>query len=157
MTKEKGIEWFRSLPQDTRNLIAEEMIEYLYSTGGILWDSGDENSPPCLYWDADGDRLDDVEVEVKKKTYFLQNANSGLYCSIPFFWSKNGGYEPYISEAKEFERGEVVKIIRSTKGTHNWRVYDSLSVNQSARRVVDLQDLNEVTSELLKEEQCDTQ
>ncbi len=79
--------------------------------------------------------------------YLLQNCNAGYLGNSPVFWHKSGsGYTQWIDEAKHWTREEVEKTIRSTKGSHNWRIWPLSDIESVAKRTVDIQDLRKLES-----------
>lgn len=64
--------------------------------------------------------------------YYLQNCSAGYIGDFPVFWHKtNSGYTPYIDDAKVFTRAEADEVMRSTKGSHSWKMW-SVSLCQAA-------------------------
>lgn len=58
-----GYEWFKSLPENERLFVAGQLIQECLYAETICWTDGDkdEGLPPCLYWEATGDPLNDPE------------------------------------------------------------------------------------------------
>lgn len=77
-----------------------------------------------------------------KNMYFLQNVGAGFVGNSPYWWQKeNSGYVPNIEDAKQFTNEEANDIIRSTKGSHNFKKWKVKDVMKSTILVVDIQKL----------------
>lgn len=78
----------------------------------------------------------------KPKLYLLQNCTAGFVGNSPVFWREGGsGYTPWIDEAKRWTFQEARLQIRSTKGSHRWKLWPLDKIEQVAKRTVDMQDL----------------
>ena len=73
--------------------------------------------------------------------YYLQNCTSGYLGNSPYFWGKNGGYTQWLDEAKQWTKEEANDVIRSTRGSHRWKMWSVKRVDKVAKRTVDMQDL----------------
>jgi len=74
--------------------------------------------------------------------YFLQNLNAGYLGNSPFWWAEGGnGYTVNIDEAKLFTKEEADLTIKSTKGTHRWKIWPEKRVQSAIYRTVDMQKL----------------
>ncbi len=74
--------------------------------------------------------------------YLLQNCSSGYLGNSPVFWKKGGcGYTQWIDEAERWTKEDAECLIRSTSGTHSWRMWSLSDIEASAKRTVDIQDL----------------
>jgi len=79
--------------------------------------------------------------------YLLQNCNAGYIGNSPCFWHKtDSGYTQWIDDAKQFKLEEATAIMRSTKGTHTWRLWRLDDIERSAKQTVDIQDLDKIGS-----------
>jgi hypothetical protein len=76
----------------------------------------------------------------KRKQYLLQNVTAGYLGNSPMFWSNNGGYTQWIDDAKVWGYKEAREQIRSTKGSHVWKLWPLDLVLKLARRTIDVQD-----------------
>jgi hypothetical protein len=78
----------------------------------------------------------------KRKTYLLQNCSAGYIGNSPMFWHESdSGYTQWIDEAKRWTYQESRLQIRSTRGSHSWRMWDLKEIEAVAKRTVDMQDL----------------
>lgn len=76
-------------------------------------------------------------VEENQK-YLLQNCTAGYVG----FWREGGsGYTPWIDEAKRWTLKEADAQIRSTSGTHSWKLWSLDAIEAIAKRTVDIQDM----------------
>jgi hypothetical protein len=77
--------------------------------------------------------------------YLLQNLQSctGSYVgNSPCFWHKDGiGYTPWIDDAKRWTKEEAELQIRSTRGSHTWKMWPLSEITAAAKVTVDIQDL----------------
>jgi hypothetical protein len=74
--------------------------------------------------------------------YYLQNIGAGFLGNSPFWWANGGnGYTADIDEAQLFEKGEAQSIVKSTKGTHKWKIWSEKRVKSAIYRTVDMQKL----------------
>lgn len=71
----------------------------------------------------------------------LQNVGSGYIGNSPIFWADGGGYTQWIDDAKKWTREEAKLQIRSTRGSHKWKIWTLDFINKHAKRTVDIQDL----------------
>lgn len=77
-----------------------------------------------------------------QKLYLLQNCSAGYLGNSPLFWREGGcGYTQWIDEAKRWTYREARVQIRSTRGTHHWKMWPLTDIEAVARRTVDMQDL----------------
>ena len=81
-------------------------------------------------------------MATKRKQYLLQNVTAGYLGNSPLFWSKHGGYTQWIDDAKVWEYKEALAQIKSTKGSHSWKMWPLELVLQRARRTIDVQDFS---------------
>ena len=82
-----------------------------------------------------------------RKTYLLQNLSAGYVGNSPLFWRDGGsGYTPWINEAKHWTYREAQLQIRSTRGSHQWKIWDIEYVEAVAKLTVDINDLRLRTS-----------
>lgn len=78
----------------------------------------------------------------KRKTYLLQNCNGGYCGNSPMFWREDGsGYTPWIDQAKRWTYREARAQIRSTRGSHSWKMWPLDQIEKVAKRTVDIQEL----------------
>jgi len=81
----------------------------------------------------------------ENELYLLQLESNGYIGNSPVFWHKsNSGYTQWLDEAKRFTKDEAMKIMRSTRGTHNWRLWKESDILANARQTVDIQQLRKV-------------
>lgn len=74
--------------------------------------------------------------------YLLQNVGVGYLGNSPVFWHEsNSGYTQWIDEAKVWTKDEAEAQIRSTRGTHQWRMWPADQIYKAAKKIVDIQDL----------------
>ncbi len=74
--------------------------------------------------------------------YLLQNCSGGYVGNSPVFWREGGfGYTPWIDDAKRWTKEEAEAQIRSTTGSHKWKMWPLSIIRQSAKQTVDIQDL----------------
>lgn len=67
--------------------------------------------------------------------YLLQNCNAGFIGNSPVFWHKDGsGYTQWIDEAKQWNKKEAEEKIRSTRGTHNWKMWSVKEIKSVAKK-----------------------
>lgn len=79
---------------------------------------------------------------MNKKLYLLQCCTAGFVGNSPLFWKEGGGgYTPWIDEAKRWEWAEAQTQVRSTRGSHSWKVWPLDQIEAVAKRTVDIQDL----------------
>lgn len=77
---------------------------------------------------------------MSKTVYLLQNVGAGYVGNAPLFWHQsNSGYTPNIDEAKRMTPEEAAQIIRSSRGTHQWKRWHIRTVLKSSYRVADIQ------------------
>lgn len=82
------------------------------------------------------------------KKYLLQCVSNGFVGNSPVFWHEsNSGYTQWINEAKKFSKEEAEAIIRSTRGSHQWQMWDVDEIESVAKVTVDIQDLRRIVSE----------
>lgn len=82
-----------------------------------------------------------------EKMYYLQNVTAGYVGNSPLFWSKKGGYTPWLTDARWFTEEDANKTIESTRGTHTlakWQVEELTSI---AKTTVDIQDMRRLPSQ----------
>ncbi len=59
------------------------------------------------------------------RKYLLQNVTAGFVGNSPLFWHKDGGgYTQWIDDAKQWSKDEAESVIRSTRGSHQWQMWD---------------------------------
>ena len=63
----------------------------------------------------------------------------GYLGNSPYWWAEKGGYTVNIDEAKLFSSDECNQIIRSSKGTHDWKMWDKSIVEKAIYRTIDIQ------------------
>jgi hypothetical protein len=73
--------------------------------------------------------------------YYLQNCTNGYLGNSPYFWAEKGGYTQWLDDAKKWTKEEARNVIRSTKGSHRWKMWAVKRVDKVAKRTVDMQDL----------------
>lgn len=81
------------------------------------------------------------EENSKESKVYIQNVGSGYLGNSPMWWSANGGYTQWIEEAEQFSVKDANDIIRSTSGTHNWKLWDVDKINSIIKKTVDIQDM----------------
>ena len=81
------------------------------------------------------------EENPKESKVYIQNVGSGYLGNSPMWWSANGGYTQWIEEAEQFSIKDANNIIRSTSGTHNWKLWDVDKINSIIKKTVDIQDM----------------
>ncbi len=80
-------------------------------------------------------------MATKHKQYLLQNVTAGYLGNSPVFWSNHGGYTQWIDDAKVWGYKEAREQIKSTKGSHSWKMWPLEIVQKMAKKTVDMQDL----------------
>lgn len=81
----------------------------------------------------------------KKKEYLLQNCGAGFLGNSPIFWQKgDSGYTQWIDDAKRWTYKEAKIQMKSTSGTHKWKLWPLDVIESVAKRTVDIQDLNKI-------------
>lgn len=87
----------------------------------------------------------------KQKRYLLQNCGIGYLGNSPYFWHKSGsGYTQWIADAKEWTYAEAQQQVRSSRGSHRWRIWPKELVFKLAKLTVDIQDLDRETEKRKK-------
>ena len=76
--------------------------------------------------------------------YYIQNLNAGFLGNSPVFWSKNGGYSQWLDEAQTFTEAEANTVVRTTSGTHRWKLWPVDEIDSIAKRTVDIQDMRKL-------------
>ena len=83
----------------------------------------------------------------QRKTYLLQNCGAGYLGNSPMFWHESdSGYTQWIDEAKRWTRDQARTQIRSTRGSHQWKMWDLEAIERVAKRTVDMQDIKKFVS-----------
>jgi len=74
--------------------------------------------------------------------YLLQNVAAGYVGNSPVFWCQDdSGYTPWITEAKRWTLEEAETQMKSTIGSHDWKLWPLDQVLQKAQLTVDIQQL----------------
>lgn len=74
--------------------------------------------------------------------FLLQNESAGYVGNSPVFWHKSGsGYTQWVDDARLFTSDEAQAVIRSTQGTHRWKLWTAEEIQSVMRWTVDIQDL----------------
>lgn len=96
-------------------------------------------------WLREGETVEDFQKAIGMgDLYLLQNCNGGFIGNSPLFWRKdNSGYTQWIDEARMWTKEEAETQIRSTRGSHSWKMWSVEEINSVAKRIVDIQDLND--------------
>lgn len=80
--------------------------------------------------------------EDQSDLYLLQNCTGGYVGNSPCFWHKtDSGYTPWIDDAKRWTKEEAERQIRSTQGSHTWKMWPLDRITAAAKSTVDIQDL----------------
>jgi len=80
--------------------------------------------------------------EDQSEIYLLQNCTGGYVGNSPCFWHKDdSGYTPWIDDAKRWTKEEAELQIRSTQGSHTWKMWPLHQITAAAKSTVDIQDL----------------
>lgn len=112
---------------------------------------GPDDRIECDYCDHQGlvrEFTDDFETTlVPERQFLLQNVGDGYVGNSPVFWHKSGsGYTQWIDDAKLWTKEEAEKQVQSTRGSHQWQMWDIEEIYSVAKRTVDIQDLRKVSS-----------
>jgi len=74
--------------------------------------------------------------------YYLQNIGAGYCGNAPFWWAVgDSGYTIHIDEAKLFTKEEADNVIRSAKGSHQFKTWEQSRVIAAIVRTVDSEKL----------------
>jgi hypothetical protein len=74
--------------------------------------------------------------------YYLQNIGAGYCGNAPYWWAAgDSGYTACIDEAKLFTKEEAESVIRSTKGSHTFKMWEESRVIAAVIRMVDSEKL----------------
>lgn len=74
--------------------------------------------------------------------YLLQNVTAGYCGNSPMFWRDGGnGYTPWLAESQIWTREDAQKLIDSTRGTHEWKLWPLTLIRSVSKTTVDIQDL----------------
>ena len=77
--------------------------------------------------------------------YLLQNCTAGYCGNSPMFWRAGGsGYTPWIADAKVWTKEEAEQQIRSTHGSHVWKMWPLAMIRTAMKTTVDIQDLRKL-------------
>lgn len=80
-------------------------------------------------------------VQSNEVKYYLQNAGAGYCGNALFWWAESGGYTVEINEAKLFTKEEAESVIRSTKGSHQFKMWEESKVLVAIVKIVDSEKL----------------
>lgn len=74
--------------------------------------------------------------------YYLQNIGAGYCGNAPYWWAVgDSGYTVFIDEAKLFDKEEAESVIRSSKGSHQFKMWEEQAVLAAVVRTVDSEKL----------------
>lgn len=83
-----------------------------------------------------------ASFEDSDKLYLLQNVAAGYVGNSPVFWCQDdSGYTPWITEAKRWTLEDAEAQMKSTIGSHDWKLWPLDQVLQKAQLTVDIQQL----------------
>lgn len=83
-----------------------------------------------------------------RKVYLLQCETAGYLGNSPMFYGEGCNYTQWIDQAKRWTYREAKRQIRSTRGSHQWRLWPLDQIERCAKRTVDMQDLRTANQEL---------
>jgi len=80
-------------------------------------------------------------LEETPEMFFLQHGKQPYVGNYLVWWSKRGGYSPNVNDAQEFTREEAESEIKSSRNSHDFKMWSANYVRQHLSQVADIQDL----------------